>query len=60
VGASRLRVKGIFYQKHDHADTSKLMYTGNFNNEFCTEDLMKHCLHIQSYPALIMLLTLTV
>jgi hypothetical protein len=31
---------------HGHAETFKLMYTGNTNNEFSTEDLIKHCLHI--------------
>jgi len=45
LDATVTSIKGIFYQMHGHADTSKLMYTGNINNEFSTEDLMKHCLH---------------
>jgi len=60
LDAAVTSIKGIFYQMHGHADTSMLMYTGNINNEFSTEDLMKHWLHIQLYPVLIMLMALTV
>ena len=60
LDAAVTSIKGIFYQMHGHADTSKLTYTGNINNEFSTEDLMKHLLRIQLYPVLIMLLALKV
>jgi glucan phosphoethanolaminetransferase (alkaline phosphatase superfamily) len=55
LGAAVTSIKGVFYQIHGHADISKLIYTTNTNNELSTTGLMKHCLHIQLYPALIML-----
>jgi len=51
LDAAVTSIKGIFYQMHGHADTSKFIYTGNINNECSTEDLMKNCLHIHLYPA---------
>jgi hypothetical protein len=51
LDAAVLSIQERFYQMHGHAHTSKLLDTGNMyvciNNEFSTEDLMKHHQYLQ-------------